>query len=144
MLIKGLLPGIRKSGNRIELSLSDDLVITSIPGILSQVLTNLINNALIHGLGGTTGGVITLKGHKNKNSIILSVADTGKGISSDIQDKIFDVYFTTRKGSGGTGLGLFIVKSLVEDKLKGTISFESFPGSGTEFTVILPESITES
>jgi signal transduction histidine kinase len=144
MLIKGLNLGIKKTGCTIEMSLSRDLMITSIPGILSQVLTNLINNALIHGLKDIPGGVVSLKGEKVKNFIHISVSDKGKGIPLHIQNHIFDVYFTTRKGAGGTGLGLAIVKSLVEDKLKGSISFESSPGAGTVFTLILPESISAS
>ncbi|QEN09013.1 HAMP domain-containing histidine kinase [Oceanispirochaeta crateris] len=144
MLIKGLNLGIKKTGCTIEMYLSRDLMITSIPGIISQVLTNLINNALIHGLKDFPGGVITIKGLKVKNFIHLSVCDKGRGIPLHIQNHIFDVYFTTRKGAGGTGLGLAIVKSLVEEKLKGSISFESSPGAGTVFTLILPESISAS
>jgi len=142
-LQKVLIPGIKRAGSGLDILVEPGLTLTSIPGILIQVLSNLINNALIHGVAGSNEGKIKIECHKEDESIYINVEDNGKGIPPDIQDRIFDIYFTTRKGLGGTGVGLSIVQSLVEAELKGSVRFESCPGK-TVFTIILPENINEN
>ena len=70
-------------------------------------------------------------------SAVLTIADTGHGISSEQIAKIFDPYFTTKQGKSGTGLGLYITKKVVEDH-NGSIKVDSTPQVGTSFTVRLP------
>jgi signal transduction histidine kinase len=69
--------------------------------------------------------------------LALSVKDNGPGIPADVMPKLFDVYFTTRPSSGGTGLGLCIVQRLVKEA-HGGLHVHSAPGKGTVFTVYLP------
>jgi signal transduction histidine kinase len=102
---------------------------------LQQVLLNLIKNAS-HAIGGKTDGkiVVTLEG--NEREAILRVADNGTGIAPEVQEKIWDPFFTT-KGKEGTGLGLDICRKLVASH-GGTISLNSTAGAGTTFEIRLP------
>ena len=73
----------------------------------------------------------------NPKNIELSVSDTGPGIPKDIQNKIFEAFFTTKKEGLGTGLGLSMSKSIVE-RFGGSIRFESELGKGAVFYISLP------
>jgi len=109
------------------------------PGALSQILTNLVINALTHAFRPDRQGRITISARALTADIVeLEVADDGVGIPSDILPKIFDPFFTTRRGSGGSGLGLHIVYNLVTGTLRGTITVTSVPGEGTRFTLRFP------
>ncbi|MBU2511180.1 response regulator [bacterium] len=106
------------------------------PDELTQVWTNLIHNAL---QAMKNQGELAIKTEQKEGQIRVSIADTGPGIPEEIRDKIFQPFFTTKQAGEGSGLGLDIVKKII-DKHNGTISFESKPGEGTTFTVILPVS----
>ncbi len=104
------------------------------PAELNQVWTNLVNNAAyaMH-----YKGKLEIIVKKTSSHISVKIKDSGKGIPEDIADKIFDPFFTTKPRGEGTGLGLDIARKII-DKHDGTIEFESEPGKGTEFTIILP------
>lgn len=104
------------------------------PDELVQVWTNLIHNA-IHAMSST--GTLTIESKLLDNRVQISIADTGHGIPINIQDKIFNAFFTTKKLGEGSGLGLDIVKKII-DKHEGKIWFESFEGKGTTFFVEIP------
>jgi signal transduction histidine kinase len=108
-------------------------VILCYPDELNQVWTNLVHNAL-HAMDnkGTLSIAITI----DADSIIVTITDTGKGIPEDIKPKIFNPFFTTKVQGEGSGLGLDIVKRIIE-KHDGKITFESIPGN-TTFTVMIP------
>ena len=108
--------------------------ITGYPDELSQIWTNLIFNAL---QAMDYSGKLSIEVKQNDNSVNVIISDTGKGIPDDIKDKIFEPFFTTKPLGEGIGLGLDIVKKIV-DKHNGTIDFVSVPGKGTTFTVSLP------
>jgi two-component system, NtrC family, sensor kinase len=104
------------------------------PDELNQVWTNLINNAL---QAMEYKGRIEI-GVKSKNDqVIVSIKDSGKGIPMEIQDKVFKPFFTTKPAGEGSGLGLDIVKKII-DKHHGKIYFTSELGVGTTFFVELP------
>ena len=97
-----------------------------------QAVQNLVLNAM-QALG--RGGTVTVTTESAGDAAILSVADNGPGIPKEIQDKIFEVFFTTREG--GTGLGLNIVSRIVEEH-RGKLTVESEPGKGSTFRIELP------
>ncbi|GBF39660.1 sensor histidine kinase [Leptospira johnsonii] len=103
------------------------------PDELNQVWTNLIQNAnqAIRGQG-----TIELSAYSTGDTVTIEVQDDGPGIDSSIKDRIWDPFFTTKDQGEGSGLGLGIVKGIVE-KHKGKISVESVPGK-TVFKVELP------
>jgi len=103
------------------------------PGELNQVWTNLIHNAL---QAMDYKGTLTIDSKTQDGWIVISITDTGKGIPDKIKEKIFDPFFTTRPTGEGSGLGLDIVKKII-DKHEGSIKVESQPGK-TTFSVTLP------
>jgi signal transduction histidine kinase len=104
-------------------------------GKVQQIFLNLINNAF-QAVGD--GGRITIAARQlDGGKMAVSVGDNGCGISDENLQRIFDPFFSTKKGSGGTGLGLSITYGLVQ-RLGGQIAVESELGKGTTFTVTLP------
>jgi predicted ATPase/signal transduction histidine kinase len=100
---------------------------------LNQVWTNLVHNAL---QAMDNKGTLTVAAIQQDGTIKISITDSGKGISDEIKDKIFQPFFTTKPPGEGSGLGLDIVRKIVE-KHQGTIAFTSAPGQ-TTFIVSLP------
>lgn len=101
---------------------------------IHQVWTNIIHNAL-QAMGQT--GILKVGTYSDDNKIVIKISDTGHGIPHEIREKIFEPFFTTKKRGEGSGLGLDIVKKIVE-KHDGEIYFESEPEKGTTFFVKLP------
>jgi signal transduction histidine kinase len=136
-----LLGGIRSTLNILKHTWSDrirmivdcspDIVLQTNSGQLSQLLMNLINNA-IQAIEGE--GRIWIQGYKDSSEVHISVRDTGCGIPKAQMNKIFDPFYTTKQQGVGTGLGLSIVQQIAK-KLKATISVSSEPGKGTEFKI---------
>ncbi|MDS4025756.1 MAG: PAS domain S-box protein [Candidatus Contendobacter sp.] len=134
-----LSPTLRRSPTTLSVAIDPDLRLDSFPGPLGQVLMNLINNALVHAFHGRERGVIRIEsipaapGH-----VGLRVSDDGNGIDPAHLSRLFDPFFTTRLGQGGSGLGLHIVYNLVTGLLGGTIAVHSTPGQGAAFDLGLP------
>lgn len=104
------------------------------PDELNQVWTNLVHNAL---QAMDHRGRLTIRLFEAEGRAVVSIADTGCGIPDTIRDRIFEPFFTTKKAGEGSGLGLDIVKKIIE-RHGGTIEVFSQPGHGTTFTVRLP------
>jgi two-component system NtrC family sensor kinase len=114
-------------------------VMDSYPGALSQVVTNLIENSLKHGLVAQPQGKVEVTVRRlGPQFTEIIVADDGAGIPDEIKPSIFNAFFTTKEGKGGSGLGLHIVKSIVCGPLGGQITVQSEPGRGTRFILTLP------
>jgi signal transduction histidine kinase len=132
-------PTLRKTPHVVVSDIPEEIRLQSYPGPLGQVLTNLINNALIHGLQGTAQGKITLHARDiHEGWVEISVQDDGAGIAPEHLARVFDPFFTTRLGQGGSGLGLNIVYNIVTQTLGGTIHVESVFGQGARFILQLP------
>ncbi len=101
---------------------------------MSQVLINLIMNA-VHAM--PDGGTLRLALAPDRGMVTLKIADTGHGVPREVIAKIFDPFFTTKEFGKGTGLGLTVVKGIIEEH-SGTIHVESETGKGAVFTVCLP------
>lgn len=104
------------------------------PDQISQVLLNLFLNA-VHAM--EQGGTLRISAHPRQGEVLLSVSDTGQGISREHLTKIFEPFFTTKEVGKGTGLGLNVVTGIIQEH-HGSITVESEPGSGTTFTITLP------
>lgn len=139
-IVLTLWPTIGKSGIKVEQAIPPDIQFDSHPGPLGQVLTNLIQNSLLHAFEGRSSGQITLAAaYSDAQSIKLAIKDDGIGIPSDLMDRIYDPFFTTKLGNGGSGLGLNIVHNIVTGMLGGHIECESQVNLGTVFTLTLPK-----
>ena len=133
-----LWPTLKKTGIEVRHDVPRDIIMNSYPGPLGQVLTNLVNNAVIHGFDGR-GGIIELAvRHVEDGWIEIQVSDNGAGIAPENLKRIFDPFFTTRLGLGGSGLGLNIVYNIVHGVLGGRITVHSTPGAGARFVLTLP------
>ncbi|MDS4043168.1 MAG: HAMP domain-containing sensor histidine kinase, partial [Candidatus Competibacter sp.] len=138
-LLITLKPQFRRTAHRIELDIAPGLELDSYPGPLEQVIANLVSNSLIHGFAGGEVGCIRIEAAPlDADPIRLCYSDDGAGIPDAIRHRIFDPFFTTRLGSGGSGLGLYIVYNLVTGMLGGTIQVHGTPKAGTTFILTLP------
>ena len=100
---------------------------------LRQMLINLLENA-VHAVD-TERGVITVRTARDGDHFVIEVVDNGKGMSAEVQQRIFEPLFTTK--AKGTGLGLSIVGNIVRSH-SGTISVESAPDKGSRFVIRIP------
>jgi|TARA_Y100001933_G_scaffold120010_1_gene120007 signal transduction histidine kinase len=147
-LLTSLEPELKQHSVVIENHIEAGLTLQSYPGVLSQVLQNLLMNALDHGFEPSEAGSVHLSTRitPDQRRLIIIVEDNGKGIRPDIRDRIFDPFVTSRRGGGNTGLGLNLVHQWVTQVLQGDIDVASpcEEGHGTRFTLSLPLAIEAS
>lgn len=110
----------------------------SYPGALGQVLTNLINNAVMHGLDGRSTGGVRLAAVCSGGEVEVRVSDDGCGIPAELQARIFEPFYTSKRGQGGTGLGLHISHGIVARVLGGSLNVRSEVGQGCAFILRIP------
>lgn len=116
------------------------------PGHITQIILNFLQNIERYAYPGRQGGKVEiavtdgLEPRQDEPQFTLTVRDHGAGISSEHIAKIFEPFFTTGRGLGGTGLGLAIVNNTVTLAMRGKVTVDSEPGSGTCFTVTFPKS----
>lgn len=123
-----------------------DLSCQSYPGAISQVITNLVQNSLLHAFDEISEPTIAIECYEDpvKDNIIINYWDNGTGIDSMELDKIYDPFYTTASGRGGTGLGLNIVYNLVTGSLMGDIRYKDEAKYGVFFEIILPKKIPQA
>ncbi|MZI94419.1 PAS domain-containing protein [Vibrio sp. CAIM 722] len=128
---------VRKANTEITIECRDDYDVVTNPGLISQVLTNLIVNSINHGFSIRKSGNIhiTVSEHSH-TSFMLNYQDDGKGISAENLPKIFDPFFTTSRGEGGTGLGLNVTYNIITNALNGSIECRSEEGKGVKFIIV--------
>ncbi|GAA5178730.1 hypothetical protein GCM10025771_18640 [Niveibacterium umoris] len=138
--IVGLLnPTLVRRGVRLDASVPGGIEMDSFPGAIAQAIDNLVLNALTHAFEGRERGDIHLMVTVQPDDRIrMTLRDNGQGMTAEVRERIFEPFFTTRLGTGGSGLGLYIVRNIVQEVLAGTIEVESSPGEGTTFTLEFP------
>jgi len=139
-LLSSLNPETKKYPVEIQNQVAKEVIMDSYSGDFYQLLTNLILNAMIHGFEGKSIGILIVKATMLDHELTLSVKDNGNGIASECIPQLFEPFYTTKRGKGGSGLGLSIVHNIVKQKLHGHIRVESQVGAGTEFIIICPDS----
>ncbi|MBK3774997.1 PAS domain-containing protein [Azospirillum brasilense] len=143
-IITSLGPRLRKSPHRMTVACPDGITMDGYPGALSQVITNLVINALTHAFPDGREGTMALSVEELPDSELdIRFSDDGVGIAPDNLPKVFEPFFTTKRGTGGSGLGLHIVFNLVTQSLGGRISVDSPApnspiGGGTSFLLRVP------
>ena len=137
--IKILKRKFEKKDIEVINSIKNECQLKSYENYIIQVLMNLLNNAIDQFKEiKNSENRITIDIKIGENNIILYVADNAGGIENTNKDIIFDKYYTTKKETGGTGLGLFMSKMIIEKKLKGDISVENID-DGTTFKINIPK-----
>lgn len=138
-VLASLQPTLKKTRIEIAISGPDDIMLDTYPGALAQVITNLTLNCVEHAFDADTPGRIEIVLRRADPCVEILVSDNGKGIPADMLDKVFDPFVTTRRGQGGTGLGLNIVFNLIAKQFGGSISVSSTPGQGARFLLRIPQ-----
>lgn len=137
-VLASLHPQIKRLRHTIALDCPDDIAMDSYPGALAQVLTNLVLNAVTHAFTDDHPGTIRITVQPSDDAVELVLADDGRGIPAEVMPHVFEPFFTTRRGEGGSGLGLHVVYNLVTQALGGSVHCDSRPGVGTRFALRLP------
>ena len=149
-VVASLQPTLKKTRSEVIIDCPSGIEFDSYPGALAQVLTNLVLNCVEHAFDAETAGTIHIgvrceaesmgdaKAGAKAEYLIMQVRDNGRGIAPELLDRVFDPFVTTRRGQGGTGLGLNIVFNLITRQFGGTITVTSTPGQGATFLLRLP------
>jgi signal transduction histidine kinase len=137
-IVASLRPKLKTTQIELKFDGPADLVLDSYPGAFAQVVTNLVLNCAEHAFAPDTPGRVEIHARRDGDMVEIDLVDDGKGIAPESLDRVFDPFFTTRRGQGGTGLGLNIVYNLVVKQFCGTISVRSTLGRGTRFTLRIP------
>ena len=132
-----LMPGLSKTPYQLVLNIAANIELDSFPGPLGQVFTNLINNSVTHGFDEREYGTMRISAERDHDNVNLIYADDGRGIPPEILHRIYEPFFTTRFGRGGSGLGLSITYNIVTNVLGGEITARS-DEQGCSFTIRLP------
>ncbi|RTE87612.1 MULTISPECIES: YfiR/HmsC family protein [Gammaproteobacteria] len=129
---------LRRAQIKYEILVDSKITMTTIPGAMAQIITNLTTNSIRHGFEGSTGTITLAAEPAPGDNIKITFKDNGSGMEPQVVQQVFEPFFTTKRNEGGTGLGMPIVYNLVRQKLNGDIKVESKPDEGTTFTLILP------
>jgi PAS domain S-box-containing protein len=138
-IVSTLLPNLRATPFQIEVRVPAGIAVDSYPGYLTQVISNLVTNAVVHAFDGMARGTVVIEGFDRGDLVELWVTDDGNGIPEEIRSRIFDPFFTTRMGRGGTGLGLSIVHGVMTQGLGGRIQVDYGLTPGTRFVIDFPK-----
>jgi signal transduction histidine kinase len=123
---------------KINLVVKQDSTINGFPNEYSQTVLNILNNskdAIVE--NKINPGKINIVANINeKGQSVVSIEDNGGGIPANIIDKIFDPYFSTKEQGKGTGIGLYMSKTIIEDNMNGKIAVQNI-GDGVKFTIVV-------
>lgn len=137
-VINTLTPTLKRHKHYIQMRIPDGIAMDSKPGPLGQIVINLVNNAYLHAFENRSGGVLLIDAEADGDWVTLRFTDDGVGMPQEHLDQLFDAFFSTKIGKGGTGLGMAIVRDLVTEALGGEIAVQSTVGVGTRFDIRLP------
>jgi signal transduction histidine kinase len=138
-VLVGLRPALQGKNIALNVECQPDLAMDSYPGPYGQALTNLFVNAVMHAFPDGKQGAIDIKVRASgRDKVEILFSDNGCGMSADVGRQAFNPFFTTRRESGSTGLGLHIVHNIVTNRLGGQLNVDSAPDAGTKIQIILP------
>lgn len=135
-VLKTLQPTLKKSNVKINVEINKGIQVTNYPGSFYHIISNLIMNSLIHAFPDKKGN-ITISVKSDGDELHILFKDDGAGMDEETSRKIFDPFYTTKRGSGGTGLGMYMTYNIVTQRLGGTIEVESKLGEGTQFDICM-------
>jgi len=137
-IVETLKPSYKHQAFEFITDIPDHIVLDSYPGPYGQVISNLINNACLHGFDKRPYGSIRISAKTNTEGVCIVVSDDGVGMPENIQQRIFEPFYTTKLGQGGSGLGMNIVYNMVTGILGGKIQIFSKEKQGTQIELKLP------
>ncbi|MBU3006245.1 HAMP domain-containing protein [Paraglaciecola arctica] len=138
-ILMSMRPKLKKVKHQINVNCADNLIVESKAGPINQIIINLIMNSIIHGFENMEQGQIDITiAAIGDTKVSIEFKDNGKGIPEHLRKRIFDPFVTTKRGQGGSGLGMHLVYNLVTQALNGSISIVSEEGEGVAFTILFP------
>jgi signal transduction histidine kinase len=143
-VLLSLRPNLKKTQHQVVLECEPTLEIDSKPGPINQILINLIMNSLIHAFENKPQGEIKIVVTVANSRCYVNYSDNGSGVPENIKKRIFDPFVTTKRGEGGSGLGMHLVYNLVTQALNGKITLESTLGHGIDIQFDFPVVIKSS
>ena len=135
-LILSLQNPIKSKNIIVNNKIDSNILMNSYSGIFSQIFSNFILNSVLHGFTEESENKIEIYAQVD-DKLTISYRDNGSGITDEVQKKIYDPFFTTKRGQGGSGLGMNIVYNLVTQKLGGSINIVRVEPHGLGFDIIL-------
>jgi len=139
-ILTSLRPKLKRTQHVISLDIGDNINLFCDPGLISQIISNLVMNSLHHAFAPTEKGHISISAQKVGDTLHFTYTDDGNGIEEKILARLFDPFVTTKRGQGGSGLGTHIIYNLVTQGLGGRIQCFSELGKGVRFDITLPMS----
>lgn len=138
-IVASLRPGLKTSHHRLEVAVPEGLTMDGYPGAWGQIVTNLVVNAQTHAFTDDRSGVMTIEARSlGEDRVAITFADDGVGMDTETARRAFEPFYTTRRGRGGSGLGLHIVRTLVVNRMGGRIRLDTAPGGGCRFEITVP------
>lgn len=135
---QSLDPELKNGQHQVSVTGDKNLIVEICPGTLTQIITNLVMNSIIHGFTDKTQGKLVIDVVRDEDEVKLSYSDNGCGMSTENMPMIFEPFYTTRRGSGGSGLGMNIVYNLVTNTLNGDVECISEVGQGMTVNINFP------
>ncbi len=137
-LIKSLAPQFKQGKHSVHLTSSSEIPLNNFPGVIAQIITNLLMNSLNHGFKNKINGEIFIALSIENNEVVIDYQDKGVGLGEQQREKVFEPFYTTARSIGGSGLGMSISYNLVTSKLNGSIHcLES--SKGAHFQITFPQ-----
>ena len=144
-ILLSMRPKLKKVNHKITITCPEDLYIQSKAGPINQIFINLIMNSIIHGFEHIDQGEITIRIYLvDSVKICIEFSDNGKGIPEQMRQRIFEPFVTTKRGQGGSGLGMHLVYNLVTQALNGSISISNGMQQGVKFNILFPVKVVDS
>ncbi|MQA23309.1 GAF domain-containing sensor histidine kinase [Rugamonas rivuli] len=138
-VLLSLQPKLKGKPIAVEIACDEHINMASFPGAVSQIVTNMVVNSLVHGFEEGQAGKIKISGKVDGDFVDFEYSDDGAGMDTSTLAQLFDPFFTTKRGSGGSGLGAHILYNLVTGALGGTIKVASAPGMGLHYKLRFPK-----
>ncbi|MCG2585042.1 GAF domain-containing sensor histidine kinase [Massilia sp. TS11] len=144
-VLLSLQPKLKGRPVKVSVSCPADIKMESYAGAVSQIVTNMVMNSLVHGFENERAGNIVIEVARGDDGMVdFSYRDDGVGMDADTLSKLFDPFFTTKRGTGGSGLGAHILYNLATGALGGSVKVNSAPGAGLHYQLRFPASLRSS
>jgi signal transduction histidine kinase len=144
-VLRSVSPSIKHQAIKIHLDAQPGLLMDSYPGAIAQIVTNLLQNTVLHAFADNREGTVQILAKATgETGVSLEISDNGCGMDAHAAKMAFEPFFTTKRNEGGTGLGLHIVHNLVVNVLGGVIELTSQKAVGTRFAMHFPRSALQA
>lgn len=142
-ILMSLRPTLKKVPHKINMECAFNLSCNTYPGVLSQIITNLIMNSLLHAFLPEQVGEITITAEIKDDWVLMDYRDDGIGLDDEGVKSLFDPFYTTKRNQGGSGLGTHLIHNLVTQRLRGEVEVETSPNNGLCYHIRFPRDLQE-